>query len=99
MKFDFTSELWVYGGTASWYFITLPKDISDDIKALTKDQRNGFGSVKVSVSIGNAAWKTSIFPDSKSGCYILPVKKDIRTLCNLNDGDSASVSVNVLELL
>lgn len=98
MKFKFSSELWIYGGAASWYFITLPKDISDDIKVLTCDHRNGFGSVKVNVSIANTAWNTSIFPDSKSGCFILPVKKDIRIACNLKEGDSADVSVDVLAL-
>lgn len=35
------------------------------------------------------AWKTSIFPDSKEGAYILPIKKDVRKQIGVDVGDNA----------
>ena len=81
-RYQFTAPLWLYPGEGSWYFVTVPEDISDDISALTAGRRKGFGSVRVSVTVGGSTWQTSVFP-SKSGSYILPVKKAIRTAENL----------------
>lgn len=72
--------------------MTLPKDKATEIKALTGSlRRNGFGSVKVAVSIGGIQWWTSIFPDSKSNSYLLPIKKEIRNKLNVNAGDVLNV--------
>lgn len=73
------AKLWLYPGeSANWHFLTVPKDISEDIKEATKGLRKGFGSVSVEVTIGKTTWNTSIFPDSKSGTFLLPVKAKVR---------------------
>jgi hypothetical protein len=92
MEYKFQAELWEYQGQGAWYFVTVPRDISDEIKAIT-ERMAGFGSVRVSVNVGNSVWKTSIFPDSKSGCYVLPVKKDIRKAEGLSAGDEVKVTI------
>lgn len=78
MEFEFSTELWEYTGAGAWFFATLPLDISKEIRTITHGSKNGFGSVRVRVSSGGAEWETSIFPDTKSGSYMLPVKKQIR---------------------
>ena len=94
--FTFTAELWEYGGKASWYFVTLPKDVSADIKTIDGDNRRGFGSVRVRVIIQDVSWDTSVFPDSKSDAYVLPVKKEVRQRCGLSAGDSVTVRIELL---
>ena len=71
---QFSAPLWQYPGEGSWYFVSVPADISDDIADLTAGTRKGFGSVRVTATIGSTTWQTSVFP-SKSGTYLLPVKK------------------------
>ncbi len=92
MKYEFATELWEYHGQGAWHFVTLPQDISEEIKSTT-EKMPGFGSVRVSVTIGKTSWKTSVFPDAKSGCYMLPVKKDVRKAENLVAGAHVSVTI------
>jgi hypothetical protein len=95
--YSFRGELWHYPEEAGWHFITLPQDLADEIGDEAAPFRKGFGSVKVTASIAGNSWSTSIFPDSKSGSYLLPVKKAIRTAAGIRDGDDVDVEL-VLEL-
>lgn len=93
-KFSITATLWIYPGeNATWHFLTIPKDISEIIKSTKPAMKRGWGSVQVSVAIGKTKWDTSIFPDKRSGTYILPVKAKVRQAEGLYDGDSVSFSV------
>jgi len=60
-------------------------------------RRRGFGSIRVTVEIGDSKWATSIFPDSESGCYLLPVKKAIRASEGLEIGDTANITLTTLD--
>ncbi|MCB1247564.1 MAG: DUF1905 domain-containing protein, partial [Acidimicrobiia bacterium] len=65
MQFTFSAALWlaeVEG--ASWVFVTLPEDVSDEIEE-SVPSKGGFGSVRVEVTIGGSVWRTSLFPDTK----------------------------------
>jgi hypothetical protein len=95
MRFEFTAPLWVWEGPAAWYFVTVPVELSDDIKDVTEGLRGGFGSVRVSAAIGTTRWQTSIFPDSRTGAFMLPMKKQVRQAVGLQVGDECTV---VLEL-
>ena len=96
--YSFRGELWLYPDASGWHFITLPPDLSDEIKDEAAPFRKGFGSVKVTASIAGNSWATSIFPESKSQSYVLPVKKAIRTAAGIRAGDDVDVElVLVLE--
>jgi hypothetical protein len=41
--------------------------------------------VRVTVTVGGSTWQTSVFP-TKTGTYVLPVKKPVRTAENLTEG-------------
>lgn len=74
-----TSTLWLYPGeTAKWHFLTVSKDISQEIKETYKGLRKGFGSLPIEVTIGKTTWETSVFPDTRAGTYLLPVKAKVR---------------------
>jgi len=99
-NFSFTSQIWLYPASkAAWFFVTLPKDISEEIKFLSKlenaGKRRGWGAVKVQAKIGGSVWETSIFPDSKSGCYILPIKSSIREKESITVRDDATIELSL----
>jgi hypothetical protein len=92
----FRAELWEWEGKAAWHFFSLPEDVTDEIDERHADDAGGFGSVKVEVTIGSSTWQTSIFPDTKRGTFILPVKKAVRSAEDLADGTTAEVHLRVL---
>ncbi|GAA4870136.1 DUF1905 domain-containing protein [Kitasatospora sp. NPDC048365] len=98
MRFTFDAELWIWDArrSDSWTFVTLPADASDEIRDRGAGPRRGFGSQRVRVTIGATSWQTSVFPDSTSGCYVLPVKRAVRTAESLLPGDTATVGVELL---
>ena len=98
LDFSFSGKLWRAAGE-SWFFITVPSEISADIKSFTRHNRKGagkgFGSVRVKVRTGATEWLTSLFPDKKSGCYFLPVKAAVRKSEKLSAGDQMEIALNV----
>jgi hypothetical protein len=96
-EFEFTAPLWLHPG-GSWYFVTVPAEISADIRDLTAGLRHGFGSVRVAVTVGRSSWRTSVFPDSKSGSFVLPVKKPARTAERLTPGAAVEVTLELADL-
>ena len=97
-RFEFRGEVWLYPGMAGWHFISLPVEKSAEIKG--RDillMRRGFGAVKVAITIGKTSWRTSIFPDKKTGQYILPLKSDVRKKEKIAAGDVIGVAVEIIE--
>jgi hypothetical protein len=94
VTFDFTSKLWRWQGDApaAWHFITLPEDVAAQIRFM-HGKTKGFGSVRVAVTIGESRWKTSLFPDRKSGSFLLPVKASVRIAEGVGEGDSVCVKL------
>ena len=95
LDFTFTAELWEWTGKGSWVFVTLPEELSADIKHFTRHMTRGFRSVRVDVTVGETNWKTSLFPDSKRGAYLLPIKKAVRAAENISIGDAAEFAISV----
>jgi hypothetical protein len=95
----FTAPCWLYTGKGGWYFVPLPQDSAAEIsyfsKALNGGKRTGWGSVKVSVQIGETVWQTSLFPDSKNKSYVLPIKAAVRKAENIIEGKSVKVRVSM----
>jgi hypothetical protein len=98
MRFTFRSEAWQYPGQAAWVFVSLPQDISKHIEQLTHQERRGFGSVRVEAQLGETSWNTSIFPDNKRGCYLLPLKKAVRATEHIELGAPLTLELTVLDI-
>ena len=92
--FTFTAELWLHPA-GSWVFVSVPEDESDEIDQVAPHP-GGFGSVRVEVQIGDSTWRTSVFPDSKRGCFVLPIKKPVRRAEGIDIGDVVEVELTVL---
>lgn len=93
MSWTFAAELFRWKPDASWFFVRVPQEISDDVRESLTGPPGGFGSVRVDVTIGSSAWATSLFPEGKGGTYVLPVKKAIRTAEGIDEGDTATVTL------
>lgn len=93
MRVDFEAELWLHSG-GSWHFVTMPGDLTDDVKARVGGTR-GFGSVRVRATIGETTWTTSVFPAAEG--YVLPVKRQVREREDLDLGDVAHVELEILD--
>ncbi|MDH6181352.1 hypothetical protein M2152_001534 [Microbacteriaceae bacterium SG_E_30_P1] len=93
---EFATTLFVVP-PGEWIFVTVPPDVSQDIREVPRPPRKGFGSVRVEVTIGGTTWNTSVFPDSASGCYMLPVKKAVREAEGLEIGDDLVMSLTTLD--
>lgn len=93
IQIKFKSKVWQYPGMSGWYFVNLPEVESEKIKENKKISKRGWGSVKVKVSIGKTSWESSIFPDKKSGTYLLPLKKEVRNKEGIQDADFVSVQI------
>ena len=89
-----TAELWLWSG-GSWHFVTIPEEDAVEIRAHSLLARGGFGSVKVEASINGVAWRTSVFPQ-KSGGYLLPVKKEVRSRAGIAAGDIVTLELELL---
>ena len=96
--FEFAAPLWRYPGADGWHFVSLPTEISTDITDITSGIRRGFGSVRVALTVGSTSWRTSIFPDSKTGGYWLPVKQAVREAERLEVGDQVRAQIQLADL-
>lgn len=93
--YSFEAELWRSAAAkASWYFLTVPVEISQHIRFMASKTK-GFGCIRVSTGIGDSRWKTSLFPDTASGCYFLPVKADVRKAEAISAGSRVSVRLKI----
>lgn len=94
MSYSFAAQLWIWDArkSDSWTFVTLPQEHSDDLRART-GPRGGFGSIPVRVTIGGSTWRTSVFPDKQSGCFVLPIKSAVRKAETISAGDTVEISL------
>ena len=83
------------GEQGAWHFAHVDKKQSALIKKRYKGPRRGFGGIRVKVMLGKTKWETSIFPDSRSGTYILPLKVAVRRAEGVFEGDSITFSLAI----
>jgi hypothetical protein len=95
----FDAELWTWDARRadSWTFVSLPVEVSEEIREVAGGPRRGFGALRVRVTVGASTWKTSIFPDRARGCYVLPIKRAVRKVEGLETGDIATMTVELVD--
>lgn len=96
-RHQFRTELWRHTGETAWHVVTLPADIADEIEDVAVSTRRGFGSVRVTATVGTTTWSTSVFPDSASKSFVLPIKKQVRVGEDLHAGDRVDVTIALID--
>ena len=103
-SFTTRAPLWLWTtdkAPASWHFLTISGDVGDAITATSVMRRleggrsRGFGSMKVTATIGGTSWATSIFPSKDAGGWMLPVKASVRKAEGIVVGDIVKVILEV----
>ena len=93
MHIEFDGKIWFWQGPAPWYFVTVPEQHSNDLKAIVGMVTYGWGMIPVTAQIGKTRWATSLFP--KDGRYIVPIKASVRKAEDLDEGDNVTVWLEV----
>ncbi|MCG3176495.1 MAG: hypothetical protein MOGMAGMI_01450 [Candidatus Omnitrophica bacterium] len=89
------AEVRLWSGAAAWYFALLPVSEARSIKREHGVHARGWGSLPVIARVGEVEWRTSIFPDGKSGTYLLPLKADVRRRAGIKRGDRIELGLRV----
>ena len=66
------------------------------MQKLEMGRSRGFGSVKVTASIGQTSWKTSVFPQDKQSEWILLVSKKVMRAEDLIPDEEIAVELSLL---
>lgn len=93
MDLDFGGRVIEWRGPAPYYFVPLPTEAVEDVRALAAIASYGWGVIPVAARIGDAHFETSLFP--KDGGYLLPLKDAVRAAEGIAEGDEVSVRMAV----
>jgi hypothetical protein len=93
MNIEFNGKIWYWRGPAPWYFVTVPEEECQALKAISGIVTYGWGMIPVNARIGKTRWKTSLFP--KDGRYIVPIKATVQKAEDLYEGDEVTVQLVV----
>ncbi|GAA4536455.1 DUF1905 domain-containing protein [Pseudonocardia xishanensis] len=91
MDLQFSAEVFEWRGPAPYYWLSLPEDGCEAVRA--EDATYGWGAVPVRVRIGATEWETSLLP--RDGGYVLPVKVAVRRAEGIDEGDTVIVGMSV----
>lgn len=78
IKYVFSGSIWQHSSPDGWYFVSLPEELSGEIRENLKWMEEGWGRLKAIAKIGETHWETAIWFDTKRNTYLLPIKSDIR---------------------
>ena len=85
----------MHHGEGGWHFVTLPLETADELRDRVPPRGPGFGAIRVSVTVGETTWSTSVFPDKATGSFVLPVKEAVRVPNRLAAGDEVQVQLRL----
>jgi Domain of unknown function (DUF1905). len=81
VKYEFSAKTYQYSSTdgmCGWTFVSLPKELSAEIRDSFKHLEEGWGRMNVTAKLGGSEWQTAIWFDTKQDTYLLPLKVKIR---------------------
>ncbi len=78
LKYSFSALPWQHASPGGWWFVSLPAEMSKEIRDTLGSEEEGWGRLKTTAKMGNTEWKTAIWFDTKMNTYLLPLKAAIR---------------------
>ncbi len=97
INYHFDANLWRYSGKGGWYFVTLPRSLSDHIKMAHGCSQSSWGRLKVNVTVSSDKWTTSLWYDTKLCSYLLPIKAAIRQKNLLEVDHEISINIEIID--
>lgn len=89
------AKVWRWKG-GSWHFVNLADRQSAEIRRRFGGTARGWGSIRVSVTIGQTEWSTSLFPASKDKNYLFAIKASVRKAECIDEGDTITATVRIV---
>jgi hypothetical protein len=93
MKFKFSNQMIEWRGPAPFYYVPVPQDLSDRIKANANLLTYGWGVIPVKGCVGKTEFTTSLFP--RNGIYLVPIKNMVRLPEKLELGQHVTVELEL----
>ena len=94
-SYTIKAKIWLWSGKGAWHFVTVPPDISSQIKEMFGYLKASWGSLRARLTIGKTTWETSLFADTKRGGYLIPLKAEIRRKENIQIDDIVEIKIEV----
>jgi len=95
INYQFSAALRKYEGKGSWYFIALPKRLSNEIRKNNFQFEEGWGRMKLIAAIKNIELKHAIWFDSKKATYIIPIHAELSNKETIKEGDTIAITLKV----
>jgi arsenate reductase len=95
IQYEFSSKIWQYKRKGGWIFISLPQELSREIKEIFKSEEDGWGRLKSYAQIGNTEWQAAIWFDPKSNTYLLPLKAEVRKKEKIKINQIVNITINM----
>ena len=95
LSYTFESSIWSVSTPAHLFFVSLPREMSEDILDLVGIKLNPWGTVPVVATIGDFSWDSSMFPRPERSEYDLPLNARVRKRLSLEAGQSIAVSIEI----
>lgn len=94
--YDFTAQAEAFlHGKGTYHLLWLPAKTARAISHMQQGrQRLGWGSVRVSATIGRTRWRSSVFPSN--GTYLLLLNAKVRKAENITEGCRVKVTLELL---
>ena len=89
----FTASVWQHPSTGGWYFVSLPNELSQEIREHFGWKEEGWGRLKGKAKVFKSFWDTAIWYDTKLNTYILPLKAVIRKKEKIEIGNILDVEI------
>ncbi|MEV7386675.1 MULTISPECIES: DUF1905 domain-containing protein [unclassified Streptomyces] len=94
MQFVFGGRVIEWRGPAPYYFVPVPEEESEEVRAVAAMASYGWGVIPVEARVGDGVvFETSLFP--KDGGYLLPLKSAVRKPQGVAVGDEVRVEMSV----
>ncbi len=91
--YEFTAKTWKYQGHGAWHFVSLPAELTTEIREIRKWQEEGWGRLKILAKTGGSEWETAIWFDTKHETYLLPIKAEIRKNEKIEIGENVKIII------
>jgi hypothetical protein len=97
MKYEFRGKVYRWPANPAFFLVDVPKKFFKEISQLGEANRRGFGSVRVNAWIGKTGFATSIFPDSATQTWALPLKQSVRKAEAIDEGSMVFVQLELVD--